>query len=160
MISLEKVRKMITKKKPVKTRKVGAFGEITFECSSKTVRTFTNYKRENKARYATHNLIMQKPALEFLGPDLMEISFKMILTVNLGTNPMMEADKLRKMCEEGTAAPLIMGSQVIGEHQWVIESVTESAQAWDNSGNILLNELDVRLKEYVEEKGDGVQASS
>ena len=56
------------------SRAIGALGEIQFECSSELVRTFKDYKRESKARYATHNLLMKKPALEYLGADAGEIS--------------------------------------------------------------------------------------
>ena len=133
------------------SRAIGALGEIQFECSSELVRTFKDYKRESKARYATHNLLMKKPALEYLGADAGEISFSMTLSASLGINPTEEANKLRKLCEAGQALPLIIGSEVIGD-LWVIESVNETAQAYDGEGHSLLTEVDVRLKEY----GDGI----
>lgn len=129
------------------TRSIGNLGEITFECSSEVFRTIKDYRREVKARYAEHKLIMKTPALEFLGADTGEISFKMIFSASLGVNPREESARLQKMCTDGEAVPLVLGSEVIGE-LWVVESVNESATAWDNKGNILLSEVDVRLKEY------------
>lgn len=129
------------------TRSIGNLGEITFECSSEVFRTIKNYRREVKARYAEHKLIMKTPALEFLGADTGEISFKMIFSASLGVNPREESARLQKMCQEGQAVPLVLGSEVIGE-LWVVESVNESATAFDGRGNIILSEVDVRLKEY------------
>lgn len=132
------------------TRSIGSLGEITFECSSEVFRTIKDYKREVKARYAEHKLVMKTPALEFLGADTQEISFRMIFSASLGVNPREESARLQKMCTEGEAMPLVLGSEVIGDGLWVVESVSESATAWDNKGNILLSEVDVRLKSYAE----------
>ena len=130
------------------TKSIGCLGsDIIFECSSELVRTFKDYKRETKARFATHALIMQMPALEFLGQDCGEISFKMIFTTSLGVNPVEETDKLRKICAAGEANVLVIGSEVIGD-MWVIESLNESAQAHDGSGRIILSEVNLTLKEY------------
>ena len=130
------------------TRSIGNLGEITFECSTEVFRTIKDYRRTVKARYAEHKLIMKTPALEFLGSDTGEISFRMIFSASLGVNPREEAARLQKMCTEGQAVPLVLGSEVIGDGLWVIESIGESAQAFDGKGNIILSEVDVRLKEY------------
>ena len=87
-------------------RAIGALGDITFECSREVFRTITDYQREVKARYAEHKLIMKTPALEFLGSDVGEISFKMIFSASLGVNPREESARLQKMCQEGEAVPL------------------------------------------------------
>ena len=129
------------------SKSIGCLGDIIFECSSELVRTFKDYKRETKARFAKHDLVMQMPALEFLGQDVGEISFKMIFTTSLGVSPAEETDKLRKICAAGEASILVIGSEVIGD-MWIIESVNESAQAHDGAGRIILSEVDVRLKEY------------
>ena len=130
------------------TRAIGNLGEITFECSSEVFRTIKDYRREVKARFAEHKLVMKTPALEFLGADTQEISFKMIFSASLGVNPREESARLQKMCTDGEAVPLVLGSEVIGEGLWVVESVNESATAFDGRGNIILSEVDVRLKEY------------
>ena len=129
------------------SKSIGCLGDIIFECSSELVRTFKDYKRETKARFAKHDLVMQMPALEFLGQDCGEISFKMIFTTSLGVSPVEETDKLRKICAAGEASILVIGSEVIGD-MWIIESVNESAQAHDGAGRIILSEVNLTLKEY------------
>lgn len=128
-------------------KNIGALGEITFECSREVFRTIKDYQRNSKARYAEHKLVMKNPALEYLGADVQEISFKMIFSASLGVNPAEESARLRKMCTEGQASPLVLGSELVGE-LWIVESVQESAQAFDGSGNIILSEVNVHLKEY------------
>ena len=128
-------------------KSIGAFGSIAFECSSELVRTFADFQRDSKARFAKHDLVALKPALEFLGEDAGEISFKMIFSASLGVNPAEETAKLRQICAAGEAHELVIGNEVIGD-LWVIESLNETAQAFDGKGNCLLAELNVRLKEY------------
>ena len=45
--------------------------------------------------------------------------------------------------------PLVIGNEPIGENNWIIESIGEETQEWDNNGNILTSTLQVTLKEYV-----------
>ena len=128
---------------------IGAFSDLVFEVSDFKVLTYDDYRRESKARYARHELINDTTALEYLGRDLEEISFKMTFTASLNVNPAAEAEKVRRLCQVGEADYLILGNRVIGENLWVIETVSEAAQAWDNAGNILVSTVDVKLAEYV-----------
>lgn len=125
---------------------IGAFSDLVFECSSERVLTFDKFKRETKARYAEHKLINEKPALEFLGADLTEISFEMILHESLGVAPSEEAQRVRDLCEYGVADFLIIGNEVIG--LYVIESVGDEIKFFDEYSQAQVIELDVRFKEY------------
>ena len=125
---------------------IGAFGDLVFECSSEKVLTFDEFKRESKSRFAKHDLINQTPALEFLGSDLTEVSFKMILHESLGVDPAEEAQQVRNMCEYGGAEWLIIGNEVMG--RYVIESVSEEIKFFDEYSQAQVIELDVRFKEY------------
>lgn len=127
----------------------GSFGDIVFEVSSRHVLTYRDYKRTTKARYGSHEIIGQKPIIEYLGPDGEELSFSMQFRPELGVNPAEEADKVRKICETGKHDYLIIGNVVIGANPWVIASVSESAEIWDNMGRIIKSKIDVTLKEYV-----------
>lgn len=129
---------------------IGAFGDLVFEVSIEKVLTYDDYKRESKSRYAKHDLINQTSVLEWLGTELEEISFKMTFTVSLNVNPAEETEKVRQMCLDGVADYLVLGNTIIGDNLWIIESVSEAAVAWDNSGNILVSTVDVKMKEYVE----------
>ena len=130
---------------------IGCFGGIAFEVSSSKVETFDNYKRETKARYAAHDVMNSVPIQEFLGPDGETISFTMNFNQFWGVEPTTEVNKIREMCRKGQAEYFILNNSPVGDNKWVIESVSEAAEAWDNMGNIILSSINVTLREYVED---------
>lgn len=134
---------------PAKTSKLGSFGRIVFQVSDQKILTLTEYSREIKARYATHEVIGTKPILEYLSSDLQSIKFKMQFSASLGVNPLSEIEKVCEMCENGEVSYLIIGNTVIGNNKWVIESVSESEDIWTPEGNLLYSEIEVNLREYI-----------
>ena len=130
---------------------IGAFGNyIVFEVSTKRVRTYDDYRRQSKARYARHELVNQTAVSEYLGRDLEQISFTMTFNRSLGVEPLDEAERVRELCHDGIADYFILGNRVIGDNLWVISEVSEAVTAWDHSGHALVSNLDVTLTEYVE----------
>lgn len=137
---------------------LGSLGDVVFEVSSREVITFDGLKRNTKARYGNHEIIGQKPLLEYLGPDGEEISFSMKFSTSWGVDPTEQANKLRELCEKGEAMYLIIGNQTIGANMWVIESVSEAMTTVDNMGRVIVSEVDVSLKEYVPAPAGGGSA--
>lgn len=127
---------------------VGFLNTIPFIASRYIVRTFDNYKRQATARWATHEIIGKKPVREFLGQDIEEISFDMLLRSDLGISPRKEVEKLTKLRDKGTPVPLVIGNKVIGNTFWVVESVSEATQRWSKLGSPLSISVSVTLKEY------------
>lgn len=128
------------------TRDIGSFGETTFKVSSNEVKTFRDMTRTTKSRFAKHDLLLQKPQLEFLGQDLTEITFKVQLLKDLCADVAYEADKLRWYCEKGADYALVIGGEVIG--RFVVEQVHETLQVISGNGEIIVEELELTLKEY------------
>lgn len=56
---------------------VGFMADIPFIVSSRFIRTFDDYGRGSAGRWAQHDIIGNKPVLEFIGPDVEKISFSM-----------------------------------------------------------------------------------
>lgn len=129
---------------------VGSLGEVPFIVARGLVRTFSDYNREGSGRWAKHDLIGQKPVLEYLGEDLEKISFKMLLRADHGLNPENEVKKLRKMRDNGEVVVLILADKPVGNNSWVIESIGESVTFWDAFGNARSISVDISLQEYVE----------
>ena len=129
---------------------LGSLGDIVFEVSSRRVVTFDNLKRTTKARVASHDIIGEKPVIEFLGADGEEITFSMKFHIGMGVTPAEEVDKVRRMCERGAVNTLIIGNEIIGAHMWIITDVGESVDTVDNMGRVIVTQIDVTLKEYVE----------
>lgn len=133
---------------------IGSFGDIVFEVSSfgPYVKTITDYSRDAKAQLATHNVIGQKPVVEFLGPDIDSIKFKMIFSIAAGiTNPEDEVNKLREMMQTGEAAYLILNGKPMSDYKFIIESISETVKAFNGNGKIISASVDISAKEYVED---------
>jgi phage protein U len=128
---------------------IGSFGDIIFEVSSEKVRTIDDFSRSEAGRWAAHEIIGQKPKSEFLGPGLGAIAFKMRFDIRFGVNPKTEMDKLLIMCRSGIAETLIVGGTALGVDKWVIKSVTQNWQHFDNAGRCIVGGTDVALEEYV-----------
>lgn len=130
---------------------IGSFGDIIFETSDKRILTFTNLKRDNSTRSEKHNKIGGKPAKEFVGPDLDQISFTINFSAAHGTDPRVEMEKWLRMSRAGEAHKLIIGVRRLGLDKWTIES---TSQAWNtvfNNGELYSCSVDVTLEEYLEE---------
>lgn len=130
---------------------VGFLGTIPFMTTSRSVRTFDDYQREGQGRWSKHDLLLQKPALEYLGPDTEKITFKMLLRSDLGVKPDDELERLRRLRDKGTVLPLMVGGRTIGQGFWVIESLSEAVHYWNRYGRIYSVAVSVSLQEYADE---------
>jgi len=134
---------------------VGSLGEFVFEVSDEVALTLDNFKRDSKARYAEHKIIGRPAILEFLGRELESIKFTMIFAKSLGISDLLqEVHKLREMCWNGTAEFFCLNNHLYTENKMIIESVGEDVKHFSGSGEHILTEVDVSLKEYVETLND------
>lgn len=129
---------------------IGTLGEVVFTVSYDLVRTFQDYKRNSSARLQTHEIIGKKPVTEFLGPGLDSISFAIDLSAFKGVNPKEEAEKLRKIMQNGEYVNLVIAGSPVSDNKWVIESINESVSARDGKGNIIRAKVDITIHEYIE----------
>ena len=127
---------------------VGFMADILFIVSSHYSRTFDYDGRGSGGRWAQHDIIGDKPVLEFIGPDVEKISFTMQLRSDYGVSPAKELAKLRKMRDTGKYFPLVIGGKLITDNMWVIESLDESVSFWGKFGGIMSAKVSVTLKEY------------
>lgn len=134
---------------------IGSLGEVAFKVSSDKVFTFNDFSRKGSARITAHELIGRKPLVEFVGPGLESISFKMMLSTFLGIVPLDEVNTLREMRDKGTASSLSLDGTPVGDGLWLLESINEDWKHIDNNGSPRVIDCDLQLKEYVEAK-DGI----
>lgn len=128
---------------------IGILGFVTFETSSRRIRTFNSLQRSGSSRWATHEIIGKKPVLEFLGPGVEQIAFEMRLDIALGVDPADSFMFLRWSRDNGFAMPFILGGQPVSENLWVIQSMNENWRNVDNRGKLLSAEAEITLMEYV-----------
>ena len=123
----------------------GVYGLVPFTCSDKRVLTFQDLQVERSARYASHEIIGQKPVNEFIGPDSDKVSFKIQLIRSLGTSPAICLATLREMLESGKAYKLILGKDYFGEY--ILSSLTEDRKHYDGRGGMLVCDVTLNLTE-------------
>ena len=131
-----------------------------FVTSRQYLITFDDYSRNAEGRWAKHDIIGQKPVLEFLGPDTEKISMKIQLRRDHGVNVENMLRRLREMRDTGEAFPLVLGSKVIGNLRkkyifkqsvtpglWVLKGLSEDVKHWAG-GHLYIVDATVTLEEY------------
>ena len=135
---------------------VGYMGDIMFVTSRQYLITFDDYSRSSESRWAKHDIIGQKPVLEFLGPDTEKISMKIQLRRDHGVNLENVLKRLREMRDTGETFPLVLGSKVIGNliKKYVLkqpvtpgQGLSEVVTHWAG-GNMYCVDATVTLEEY------------
>lgn len=128
---------------------IGTFGPVKFTTSTNLLRTFSDFKRNDTARWAVHDIHLKQPVPEFLGPGQGKVSFSMQFDVMYGLNPRVEMDKLVVMVRKGHRHRLIIGGKGVGVGYWYINDLSEEWNYIDNKGKILRSSVQVSLSEYV-----------
>ena len=127
---------------------VGIIGTIPFLVSSNYIFTFDDFSRSGSGRWSKHEIIGQKPVMEFLGPDVEKISLTISLRKENGADVVGSLKKLRKLRDEGTAVPFILGFRPVSQNYWILESLNESVKFWDKWGGMRSVDVQVSLQEY------------
>lgn len=124
---------------------VGSFGDVVFSVSSLLVRTLDDISISYKSRIAKHEIIGNKPKLEYQGEDLTEISFKMRFDRSFGVDPDNELRKLED--QKGMACIFFLGDKYYGD--FLITSIGNDIQRTLKDGSTLVAEVSVSLQEYI-----------
>lgn len=120
-----------------------AFGDLVFEVSSETVKTFDTLKFNKKATYSTHKVHGGTAVPEFTGFEAETASFKMVLSAYLGVDPKSALQMLESMMQEKKAYTLALGTNVYGK--WAITSLSENYERIHKDGTLLSCTVDVNL---------------
>lgn len=129
---------------------IGNLGKlITFEVSAEYVLTIQKMTQTVKSRWANHAVIGGKPQLEFLGPDIREISFSVLLSASHGIRPRTTMERIERAIENGENNPFILGGRSVGIHNWVITNMSESWDIIIQDGKLVQGKVTLTLQEYV-----------
>lgn len=123
----------------------GMFGLVPFTCSDKRVLTYQDLQVQRSARYASHEIIGQKPVNEFIGPNSDKVSFKIQLIRNLGVSPAVYLAILREMLESGEAYRLVLGLDYFGKY--ILSDLSEDRKYYDGRGDLLNCDVTLNLTE-------------
>lgn len=126
---------------------LGLLGAIPFVCSTSVVMTFKDLQVERSDRWATHEVIGGKPKLEYIGPQLNQVSFSMQLNSALGVTPLAALVALRELMELHEPQRLLIGPDYMGK--FIIESISESRKYHNGLGICVSAEVTLNLREAV-----------
>ena len=107
--------------------------------------TFTDFNKKKKARFAKHDVIGQKPVMEFIGSDIDTIGMKIRLDAQLGILPSVGLSALGRMIDSGQPYLLLVGNEYHG--QFVIESLEEDHRHITGKGITRIADVTLELKE-------------
>ncbi|MGM9598697.1 MAG: phage tail protein [Faecousia sp.] len=129
--------------------KVGCLGDIIFEVSDSKIRTIENMQWSGSARFSTHQRHGTHALTEFTGIDADTISFDIRFSAFMGVNPMQHMEMLWDYMRRGTPLQLVIGDHGYGKYRWVIKSIKNKVEYYDNRGNITSVKVSVSLLEYL-----------
>ena len=127
---------------------IGSWGDVTFAVSRNQIKTFDGLKWDSGAKYSTHDRHLKEPLLEFTGMDVESMTFTMLFSAFLGVNPISEVSKMLKAMRHGEVHRLVIGPKAYGTNKWVITSLSNSLNRYDNRGNLLVSTVSVTMKSY------------
>lgn len=122
---------------------------IRFTMSKEVFRTPSNMSWSGSARYSTHDRHATHALTEFTGLDPDNFSLDLILTAELGVDPMEELVKLWAYERDGEALGLVIGAHAYGKYRWSIQKHETKVQYTDRNGDLYCVEVSVSLLEYL-----------
>ena len=131
---------------------------IQFVVSREMFRTPKDMKWSGSARYATHERHATHALTEFTGLDPDTFSFDMLLTAELGVDPMEELKKLWAYERDAEAVGLTIGGHAYGKYRWTIQKHETTIKYTDTEGNLYAVEVSVELLAYL--KGETQNTAS
>lgn len=122
---------------------------IQFVVSREVFRAPSNMTWGGSARYSTHERHVTHALTEFTGLDPDSFSFDMLLTAELGVDPMKDLVKIWGYERSGAALGLVIGGHGYGKYRWTIQKHETKMKYTDRSGNLYAVEVSVELLEYL-----------
>ena len=129
---------------------VGTFGALIFETSGMRVHTFSDLNIATQNRFAQHDVHLEVPILEYIGPGLTDVSFAMNFNKQWGSDPIDSLLILRAYLRFGFMSPLLIGMRpvTLGTNIFVCTAVAEEHKFFDSSGVLFGASVAVQLREY------------
>lgn len=124
---------------------------VQFSVSHEVFRTPDNMKWSGSARYSTHARHATHALTEFTGLDPDAFTFDMLLTAELGVDPMAELVKLWTYKRNAEALGLVIGGHAYGKYRWTIKKIDIKIKYTDAAGDLYAVEVAVSLLEYLSE---------
>jgi hypothetical protein len=129
---------------------IGLYGPIFFHSGTTGLTTFDALKKTVTGRWGNHDVWMSKPLLEYSGPQLIEISFRMELIKPVTVDPLMTIVMLEEIMDFAMPLPLVIGMKPMGRGSslFVLTSLSHEMKYFYRNGGLMGASVEVQLKEY------------
>lgn len=128
--------------------KIGQWGQfLTFRVSSRKTLTFQDMQRSADVEIQEHSVIVGKPKVQFVAPNLEEVSFTMEINALQYRKPARVISTLISAMHSGVYAPLVIGGRVILQKA-ILKKVDTDYETVISKGKILAVKVNVTMKEY------------
>ena len=122
---------------------------IQFVVSREVFRTPKDMTWSGSARYATHERHNTHALTELTGLDPDKFSFDILLTAELGVNPLDEVVKIWGFERDAEAVGLVIGGKGYGKYRWNVVKHETKIEYTDAEGNMYAVEVSLDLVEYL-----------
>ena len=122
---------------------------IQFIVSREVFRTPKNLKWSGSVRYATHERHNTHALTEFTGIDPDRFSFDILLTAEMGVDPLKEVVKIWDYERDSEALGLVIGGKAYGKYRWNTVNHETKIEYTDGNGDMYAVEASVELLEYL-----------
>ena len=128
--------------------KIGQWGQyLTFRVSSSKTLTFQDMQRSADVEIQEHGVAVGKPRMQFVAPNLEEVSFTMEINALQYRKPAGIISTLINAMNSGIYAPLVIGGRVILQKA-ILTKVDTDYETVIAKGKILAVKVSVTMKEY------------
>lgn len=128
---------------------IGCLGDIVFVVSTNKTETIDNMQWSGSALYSEHQRHLIDSLTEFTGVGTDKMSFDILLSAYLGTDPQAEIGKIFQHERSGKTLPLVIGEKAYGKYRWTIKDHRAKVQQFDAKGNLMAAVVSVNLIEYL-----------
>jgi len=133
---------------------------IQFIVSRELFRTPKNLKWGGSTRYATHERHNTHALTEFIGLNPDQFSFDILLTAELGVDPLKEIVQIWDFQRSGEAVALVIGGKIYGKYRWNIVKHETKMEYLDKVGDMYAVEVSVELVEYLKQESTDTKRSA
>jgi len=127
----------------------GSWGPIVFQMSSRCIYSFSNMQRTVGYRHPSMEIVGGKPASQYTGEELEEVTLELHFAAELGHNPRVEVDRLESLARKGYTAPLIFGGRPVGRNEFEITKLPQEWLRFDHWGKLKELKGTVTFQEFV-----------
>lgn len=130
--------------------KIGGFGDLSFRVNQNSIVSPSNGFNINKsATYKKHSVLGASPISEYSNRNLRKASFEIILLSQYSSIDTV-INQLTRMVENGEHHPLFIGGKALSEHDFYIESISETIHYTNSFGKSVATTIKINVEEYIE----------